>query len=135
MTHKAKEPQPSWFCKWLIKRIFKDEGEEKLGDFMEIYSTFAEEKGRLQAGLRFWEYLIRSIPRYFKDTLCTGGTMFKNYIKITLRNILKHKGYSFINILGLAVGLACGILILLFVISSSATTSFTKRRRGFIGWR
>jgi hypothetical protein len=33
--------------------------------------------------------------------------MFKNYLKITLRNIMKHKGYSFINIFGLAIGMAC----------------------------
>ncbi len=41
--------------------------------------------------------------------------MFKNYLKIALRNILKHKSYSFINIFGLAVGMASGILILLYV--------------------
>ncbi len=41
--------------------------------------------------------------------------MIKNYLKIALRNIKKHKGYSFINIAGLAVGLTCCILILLWV--------------------
>jgi len=41
--------------------------------------------------------------------------MFRNYIKIAFRNIIKHKGFSFINILGLAVGIACCILIFLFV--------------------
>ncbi len=41
--------------------------------------------------------------------------MLKNFIKIALRNILKHKGFSFINIVGLAVGIASSILILLFV--------------------
>ena len=41
--------------------------------------------------------------------------MIKNYIKILFRNIKRHKGYSFINILGLAVGMACCILILLYV--------------------
>jgi putative ABC transport system permease protein len=41
--------------------------------------------------------------------------MLKNYLKITLRNIKKHKGYSFINISGLAVGMACCVLILLWV--------------------
>ncbi len=41
--------------------------------------------------------------------------MIKNYLKIALRNIKKHKGYSFINIAGLAVGMACCILILLWV--------------------
>jgi ABC-type antimicrobial peptide transport system permease subunit len=41
--------------------------------------------------------------------------MFKNYLKIAIRNILRHKVYSFINIFGLAVGMACCILILLLV--------------------
>ncbi|MDP3150641.1 MAG: ABC transporter permease [Ignavibacteria bacterium] len=41
--------------------------------------------------------------------------MFKNYLTITLRNIKKHKGYSFINIAGLAIGVAVCLLILLFV--------------------
>ena len=41
--------------------------------------------------------------------------MLKNYLKISFRNIKRHKGYSFINIFGLAVGMACCILILLYV--------------------
>ena len=41
--------------------------------------------------------------------------MFKNYFKIALRNIIRHKGFSFINIAGLAVGLAVCFLILLWV--------------------
>jgi len=41
--------------------------------------------------------------------------MFKNYIKIAFRNLRRHKGYSLINILGLAVGITACILILLFV--------------------
>jgi len=41
--------------------------------------------------------------------------MFKNYMKIALRNIKRHKGYSFINIFGLAAGIACCILIFLWV--------------------
>lgn len=41
--------------------------------------------------------------------------MIKNYITIALRNIRKYKGYSFINIVGLAIGMAVCILILLYV--------------------
>ncbi len=41
--------------------------------------------------------------------------MFKNYLKVALRNIKRHKGYSLINISGLAIGMACCILILLWV--------------------
>ncbi|MFB0518274.1 MAG: ABC transporter permease, partial [Acidobacteriota bacterium] len=41
--------------------------------------------------------------------------MFKNYFKIALRQIKRQKGYSFINISGLAVGMTCVLLILLYV--------------------
>ena len=41
--------------------------------------------------------------------------MLKSYLKATLRNIKKQKVYSIINITGLAVGIACCLLILLFV--------------------
>ncbi|MGH7493154.1 MAG: ABC transporter permease [bacterium] len=41
--------------------------------------------------------------------------MLKNYLKIALRNLLRHKGYSLINIAGLAIGMAACILILLFI--------------------
>lgn len=41
--------------------------------------------------------------------------MFQNYISVALRNLIKHKLYSAINIVGLAVGLAACVLITLFV--------------------
>jgi putative ABC transport system permease protein len=41
--------------------------------------------------------------------------LFRNYLTIALRNLLRHKLHSFINIAGLAAGLACAILIILFV--------------------
>lgn len=41
--------------------------------------------------------------------------MLKNYFKITLRNLQRQKVYSFLNITGLAIGMACAILILLWV--------------------
>ena len=41
--------------------------------------------------------------------------MLSNYLKVALRNLFKHKAYSFINIFGLALGMASAILILLFV--------------------
>ncbi|MGH7600380.1 MAG: ABC transporter permease, partial [bacterium] len=41
--------------------------------------------------------------------------MLKNYLKIAFRNLLKHRAYSFINIAGLAIGMACCIVILLIV--------------------
>ena len=41
--------------------------------------------------------------------------MFRNYLVTALRNMARHKLYSFINISGLAIGLACVIFVLLFI--------------------
>ncbi|MCP5381547.1 MAG: ABC transporter permease [Kordiimonadaceae bacterium] len=53
--------------------------------------------------------------------------MFANYLNMTFRNILKFRLYSAINIIGLAVGLAVSILIILFV---AHETSFDKAVKG-----
>jgi putative ABC transport system permease protein len=50
--------------------------------------------------------------------------MFRNYFKIALRNLLKNRGYSFINIGGLAIGLASSILILLWVADEYTYNTF-----------
>tara|TARA_R110002124_G_scaffold57700_9_gene161461 strand:- start:11815 stop:14187 length:2373 start_codon:yes stop_codon:yes gene_type:complete len=41
--------------------------------------------------------------------------MYKNYLKIAFRNLWRHRGFSFLNIAGLAIGLSAGFLILLYV--------------------
>jgi putative ABC transport system permease protein len=41
--------------------------------------------------------------------------MLKNYLKIALRNLVRHKGFTLISIASLATGIACSLLILLFV--------------------
>jgi len=52
--------------------------------------------------------------------------MFKSYLLVALRNIKKHKGYSFIDIAGLAVGLTCCVLILLWVRYEFSFDRFNK---------
>lgn len=53
--------------------------------------------------------------------------MFKNYLKIALRNIKRHKGYSFINIVGLAIGMACCIMILFWVQDELSYNKFHEK--------
>jgi len=53
--------------------------------------------------------------------------MLKNYIKTGLRNLFKHKGYSLINIAGLAIGMASCLLILLFVRHELSYDNFNEK--------
>jgi hypothetical protein len=53
--------------------------------------------------------------------------MLKNYIKIALRNLWKSKGFSAINIIGLAIGLATCLLIMLFVLDELSYDRYNKK--------
>ena len=52
--------------------------------------------------------------------------MFKNYLLVAIRNLKKNKAFSFINILGLALGLACSLLIFLWVTDERNMDKFNK---------
>jgi putative ABC transport system permease protein len=52
--------------------------------------------------------------------------MFSNFFKTALRNIFRHKTYVVINILGLAVGFACSLLIFIFVIHELSFDKFNE---------
>jgi len=52
--------------------------------------------------------------------------MFRNYLKIAFRNVKRHKGYAFINIAGLAIGMACCILIISFIATELSYDRFHK---------
>ena len=53
--------------------------------------------------------------------------MWRNYLIVALRNIRKHKGFSLINIAGLAIGIASCLLILLFVQSELSYDRFHEK--------
>ena len=86
-----------------------------VGDFEEIYTEIAEEKGVLFALRWYGSQIFKGIPILFLKTIYWSVTMLRNYLKIAFRNIQRHKGYSFINISGLALGMACCIFLLLWV--------------------
>lgn len=50
--------------------------------------------------------------------------MFRNYIKVALRNLRKRKGFALINILGLAIGVACCLLIAMYVFDELSYDQF-----------
>ena len=52
--------------------------------------------------------------------------MIRNYFKIAFRNLLKHKGYSFINIFGLATGMTVAILIGLWMYDELSYNKYHK---------
>jgi putative ABC transport system permease protein len=53
--------------------------------------------------------------------------MFKNYLKIALRNILRNKGHSFIKIFGLSIGIAVCVIIYLFVADELSFDKFHEK--------
>jgi len=61
--------------------------------------------------------------------------MFTNYLKVALRNLWKNKGFSIINITGLAVGMASAILILLWIQNELSYDGFhEKKARIYEAW-
>lgn len=54
--------------------------------------------------------------------------MLRNYLKTAIRNLWKYKGYTFINIIGLAIGVACVMLILLYVQSEVSIDGFHENK-------
>lgn len=54
--------------------------------------------------------------------------MIKNYLLVAFRNVLKNKAFSFINVLGLSIGMACAILILLWVMHELSYDEFHEKK-------
>ena len=61
--------------------------------------------------------------------------MIRNYLKVAMRYLLRDKGYTAINILGLAIGISCCVLIMLFVRSEFSYDKFhSKSDRIYRAW-
>jgi putative ABC transport system permease protein len=95
--------------------VSKDRNYGLLGDIQELHSFKVSKNGKFRAALWFWLQILRSIPHFLRNIFYWSFVMFNNYFKITLRNFRRHKIYTFINLSGLAIGLACCILILSYV--------------------
>jgi ABC-type lipoprotein release transport system permease subunit len=120
---------PLWAAKLLVL-LSHNEDRYSLIDDLEIeFRDFIVEKGWLYAWFWYVLHVIRAVPEFVMQAIYWRIVMFKNYFKIAMRNIKKHKGYSFINIFGLAVGMTCCVLILLWVQHEASFDSYHERSK------
>ncbi|MEO9869065.1 ABC transporter permease [Ekhidna sp.] len=117
--------------KWFVKEDLRD---EILGDLYEYYMEIGH-KSKWKRTILYWFHLLNFLrPFAIKklegtQKLNTYG-MFKNYFKVGIRNILKYKTFSFINIFGLAVAMAVSLLIILMLVDQHQYDQFhTKKDR------
>ncbi len=108
--------RPPLLAERILNHILKDEvWNTPLGDFQEFYGSLTRERGTLRAQLWYWGQILRLLPEKSLNTLYWRMFMFKNDMKMAVRTIQRNKGYTFLNMTGLAVGIASCLLILLFV--------------------
>ncbi len=86
-----------------------------LYDMREVHASLCLTQGRRRADLWYWRQCLGALPKYLSYCLTWRTTMLRNHLKIGLRNLCRNRSFGIINILGLAVGMACTILILLWV--------------------
>jgi len=107
---------PPKLAKFLL-RLLSSQGKDDayFGDIEEIFSEQVNHLGLRRARRRYWWEVLHAIPRFITESIRWRSVMFKNYLKIALRNMKRHEGYSAINIIGLAIGITCCLYIFLYV--------------------
>ena len=106
--------------------IQKDIRYGAMGDLEEQFYWMEQEYGLFKARLLYWKQIGGALPYFIKNAIIWSIIMFKNYLKTTFRNTTRHRGYSFINLAGLAIGMACTLLILLWVKDELSYDRFHK---------
>jgi putative ABC transport system permease protein len=107
---------PPRIAAWLVKRLERYQVNHALSDDMEeVFRRTSREAGHIPACLWYWGQCLDAV---IKDALFDFGwriIMLQNYLKTAIRSLQRQKAYSTINVTGLAVGLVCCMLILLWV--------------------
>ncbi len=117
--------KPPWILARILDRIVdRRVSYDALGEFEERFYSVKESSGYSLAVLWYLAQIILSIPDYLIYESCRSTVMFKNYLKIAIRSLIKNKFYSFINILGLSIGIAGVILIFLFIVDEASFDRF-----------
>lgn len=118
--NQRKEGPPEWPLKFLRFFLKKEYVEEIEGDMEEVFFDNLKEssprKAKLEYTVEMMKLLRPALIKNFKTTSTFNqSVMYKNYLKIAWRNLIKKKAYSAINIFGLGLGIACCLLIFMFV--------------------
>ncbi|MFC2167592.1 ABC transporter permease [Acidobacteriota bacterium] len=123
-----KRLKPPKTASWLLRIFLRKENlNSRIDDFEEVFQRTAREKGKFQAVLWYWMETLSSIPMFIGFSILWSFVMFGNYVKIVIRNLKLNKVYSFINLSGLAIGMACCVLILLYVSDELSYDNFHKK--------
>lgn len=122
MTPKNKpQPQPPPWAVYLLSWLHPlDTLEEVEGDLAELYVYWYGQSGKVKADLRYTLAVISVLPPFvrrrkrgysYSQPSFLSTYMIRNYLTIAWRNLYHQKAYSFINIMGLAVGMTIVMLI------------------------
>ena len=111
----------------LLRKLLPERGKQDLlGDYAEYYREVVENKGVFIAGLWYWTQILNLIPRSVLGSVKWSFVMIRNYLKTAFRNMKRHKSFAFINIAGLSMGMACCIVIFLYIFSESTYDRFNR---------
>jgi putative ABC transport system permease protein len=109
-------PRPPRLAERLLRiSVLPDGRDVLLGDFAEFYSEIRARSGRIRAAAWYWSQALKSLPKLIPHLSYWSFVMIRNYLTVVLRHMRSHKANSLINTLGLAIGIACCILIFFFV--------------------
>lgn len=107
---------PPKIAEWIVYLLSRSGNRQSLlGDLEEGYHFTSKKEGRMRANYWYIGQAFFPFIQFIRGRVIWNLVMFKNYLKVALRNIKTHKGYAFINITDLAVGLTAFILISLYV--------------------
>ena len=108
--------KPPRLAEWIVRRLSQYESRFSLdGDLREVFEDIARRENEGKARSWYWSQTRRALIKYPVLTWRMNMGMLKNHITLALRSMKKHKGYTFINLVGLAAGLACCMIILVYV--------------------
>jgi putative ABC transport system permease protein len=107
----------------------KHDRDNLYNNFEMLYESKQQEKGRFHASFWLWGQLLKSLPGLISAIIYWRYTMFKNYVKTALRNMARNKLYSILNVAGLSIGLACFVVIALYIIHEKSYDRFHKNAR------